>query len=112
VEGKWCLDSFAANTAADQPTRSAVILQCDAAHLFALDRWYAISAVYDGTMLRSYVDGVLQGEAPVALTALGEGGTSVGTRYNKRNFFTGDMFSARFTPRALGVKELLRVPGR
>ena len=110
IGDKWCLDSFAANYPTGEAARSAVLLNCDSAHLFPLDRWYVIAATYDGTTLRSYVNGILQGEAPVKLLPLGNGGVSLGTRFNKRDFFTGDMFSARFTPRALPVMELLKAP--
>jgi hypothetical protein len=110
IEGKWCLDSFATNTPAGEPAPSAVILKCDVEHLHPLDQWYAIAAVYDGTTLRSYVNGVLQGEAPVKLSPLGKGGTSIGTRYNKKDFFTGDVFSARFTSEALSINKLLQLP--
>ena len=87
-----------------------MLLKCDAAHLFPLDRWYAVAAIYDGKTLRSYINGVLQGEADVKLFPLGKGGVSVGTRYNKRDFFTGDIFSARFTAGPLPLGELLKVP--
>jgi len=56
------------------------------------------------------VNGVLQGEAAVALAPLGKGGLSIGTRYDKRDFFTGDIMSARFTPGVMAPGELLRVP--
>lgn len=110
VDGKWCLDSFAVNVVPNDTAKAAVLLKCDAEHLFPLDRWYAIAAIYDGKTLRSYINGVLQGEADVKLFPLTTGGVSVGTRYNKRDFFTGDFFSARFTPRALPLKDLLKVP--
>jgi hypothetical protein len=107
---KWCLDTVAVNTVPGQPARSGIMLNCDEQHLFPLDRWYAIAAVYDGKILRSYVNGILQGETPVALLPLGPSGTSVGTRYTKRDYFTGDIFSARFTPRALPLDQLLHAP--
>jgi hypothetical protein len=110
IDGKWCLDSFAVNVVPGETANSAVLLHCDAEHLFPLDRWYAVAAIYDGKTLRSYINGVLQGEADVKLFPLTKGGVSVGTRYNKRDFFTGDIFSARFTPRPLPLSELLRVP--
>ena len=110
VDKQWCLDAFAGTSTSADPAHTAVILKCDTAHLFPLDHWYAVAAVYDGKILRSYVNGVLQGEAPVALTPLGKGGVSVGTRYNKRDFFTGDIHTARFTPSALAVPDLLKLP--
>ena len=110
-DDKWCLDTVGIN---DPPERahSAVIMNCGPEHLFPLDRWYALAAVYDGKILRAFVDGALQGEIAVDLLPLGKGGTSVGTRFNKRDFFTGDMFSARFTPNALTPNQFLRVPTR
>jgi hypothetical protein len=109
-DDKWCVDTVAVNEVPNQPLRSGIMLNCDAQHLFPLDRWYAIATTYDGTTLRTYVDGILQGEVAVALLPLGKGGTSIGTRYTKRDFFTGDMFSARFTPKALAPGQFLKVP--
>ena len=110
VDNKWCLDTVSFSKPENEPMRSGVMLNCDAQHVFPLDRWYAIAAVYDGKVLRGYVDGVLQGEVAVNLLPLGKGGTSVGTRYTKRDYFTGDVFSARFTGRAMAVGELWKVP--
>jgi hypothetical protein len=110
VDSKWCLDVFAANYPTGTPPRSAVMLFCDAKHLLPLDQWYAVAAVYDGKILRGYINGVLQAETPVDLLPLGPGGTSVGTRFNKRDFFTGDVFSARFSRSALAVSDLLKIP--
>jgi len=111
-QDKWCIDTVAVNSVAGQPARSGIMLNCDAQHLFPLDRWYAVATTYDGKTLRTYVDGVLQGETAIALLPLGKGGTSVGTRYTKRDYFTGDIFSARFSTRALPVDQLLKVPTR
>jgi len=110
VDDKWCLDTVAFTSPPGEKVRSAVMLNCDAQHVFPLDRWYAVAAVYDGKMLRGYVNGILQGEMAANLLPLGKGGTSVGTRYTKRDYFSGDIYSARFSARALGVGEFLWVP--
>ena len=108
---KWCIDTVAVSAVAGQPdSRAGIMLNCDADHLFPIDRWYAVATTYDGKMLRTYVNGILQGESAVALRPLGKGGTSVGTRYTKRDFFTGDILSARFSPSALPIDKLLKVP--
>jgi hypothetical protein len=112
LQNKWCLDAVAFSSPKDGPHQSGVIANCDSQHLFPLDRWYAVAATYDGKVLRSYVDGVLQGEIAVALLPIGNGGTSVGTRYTKQDYFTGDVFSARFTPRAIPVDQLIHVPSK
>ena len=108
---KWCIDTVAVSAVAGQPDdRAGIMLNCDEQHLFPVNQWYAIATTYDGKMLRTYVNGILQGESAVALRPLGKGGTSIGTRYTKRDYFTGDMFEARFTPKALPVDQLLKVP--
>jgi hypothetical protein len=109
---KWCIDTVAVNDVAGQPARSGIMLNCDEQHLFPVDHWYAVATTYDGKMLRTYVNGALQGEVAVALLPLGKGGTSVGTRFTKRDYFTGDIFEARFSTRALPIDQLLKVPAK
>ena len=123
VNNQWCLDTVGidvatvgidvATVAIDArhgPEQHGVILACDAAHLHPLDRWYAVAATYDGKTLRGYVDAELQGEIAVTLAPLPPGTTSVGTRIDKRDFFTGDIYSARFTPRVLSPADFVKVP--
>jgi len=116
VDHQWCLDSVAidAPTAggpqAGAAAHRAVILNCDPPHMHPLDQWYAVAATWDGTTLRGYVNGQLQGEAAGTLTPLGSGTTSVGTRIDKRDFFTGDVFSARFSPKVIAPSGFLTVP--
>lgn len=110
VDNHWCLDAVAIDMGGNKPQTHAVILNCDATHLHSLDTWFAVAATYDGATLRAYVDGELQGEAKAVLTPLSPGQTSVGTRIDKRDFFTGDVYSARFTPRVLPASEFLHSP--
>jgi len=112
-DDKWCIDTVAVSAIEGQPDdRAGIMLNCDAEHLFPVNHWYAVATTYDGKMLRTYVNGVLQGESAVALRPLGKGGTAIGTRYTKRDYFTGDIFAARFSTKALPVDKLLKVPGR
>ena len=106
---QWCLDTVGIDLHGAE--QHGVTLVCDAAHLHPLDRWYAVAATYDGKTLRGYVDGQLQGEVGVTLVPLPPGTTSVGTRIDKRDFFTGDVYSARFYPRVLSPAEFSKVPG-
>ena len=116
VNQQWCLDTVGIDVATvgidkhNGPEQHGVAIACDAAHLHPLDRWYAIAATYDGKTLRGYVDGQLQAEFAVTLAPLPPGTTSVGTRIDKRDFFTGDVYSARFTPTVLPPTEFLKVP--
>lgn len=109
INNQWCLDTVGIDVG-HGAEQHGVTLVCDAAHLHPLDRWYAIAATYDGKTLRGYVDGELQGEIGVTLAPLPPGTTSVGTRIDKRDFFTGDVYSARFQSSALSPAYFLKVP--
>ena len=109
VNNHWCLDTVGIDIH-NGPEQHGVALACDAAHLHPLDRWYAVAATYDGKTLRGYVDSELQGEINVTLAPLPPGTTFVGTRIDKRDFFTGDIYSARFTPTVLPPADSLKVP--
>ena len=103
VKGQWCLDSFATSGG-----QSRTLLNCDKLH--PLGRWFRVTAVYDGKLLRNYVDGELQGEGEVKLIPHGPGHTSVGVRINKVDWFKGSVYEARFTKRALPAGEFLKMP--
>jgi hypothetical protein len=109
VDNQWCLDTVGIDVG-QGTEQHGVTMVCDAAHLHPLDRWYAIAATYDGKTLRGYINGELQGEVNAMLTPLPAGTTSVGTRIDKRDFFTGDVYSARFSPRVLSAAQFLKAP--
>jgi hypothetical protein len=109
VNNQWCLDTVGIDVG-HGAEQHGVTLVCDAAHLHPLDRWYVATATYDGKTLRGYVDGELQGEIGVTLAPLPPGTTSVGTRIDKRDFFTGDVYSARFQPSVLSPADFWKVP--
>jgi Concanavalin A-like lectin/glucanases superfamily len=103
VDGQWCLDSFAASNGSNR-----ALLNCDDLH--PLGKWYRVTAVYDGKMLRNYVGDEMQGEGELHLAPQGPGHSSIGTRINRRDFFKGAVFEARMTPRALPQEEFLKMP--
>ncbi|TCM20425.1 concanavalin A-like lectin/glucanase superfamily protein [Novosphingobium sp. PhB165] len=95
VGNSWYLDSFIKGKGYSQ-------VLIDPAKLHPIGRWYHVAQTFDGTTYRSYVDGVLEGEARVdGFTPQGPGNTSIGVRYNRVNFFHGAIRTARFTDRAL-----------
>jgi hypothetical protein len=100
---QWCLDSFA--TAGGQ---SRTLLNCDKLHPFG--QWYRVTAVYDGKMLHNYVGDELQGEGELSIPAERPGRASVGTRIDLRDYYKGAMYEARFTRRALEVRDFLKLP--
>ena len=103
VKGQWCLDSFA--MAAGQ---SKTLLNCEKVH--PLDKWYRVTAVYDGKTLSNYVGDELQGEGSVQLVPQRPGHSSVGVRINLKDHFKGAILEARFTRSALTPAEFLKMP--
>jgi hypothetical protein len=103
VKGQWCLDSFA--TAGG---KARALLNCEKVHPFG--QWYRVTAVYDGKMFRNYVGDELQGEGELEIPAERPGRASLGTRIDLRDYYKGAVYEARFTPRALGVNEFMKLP--
>jgi hypothetical protein len=103
VDRQWCLDSFASSGASNR-----TLLNCKM--LYPLDRWYRVTAVYDGKEFRNYVGDQLQGAGALQLTPQLPGRTSVGVRINKVYYFKGAILTARMTPRALPPTEFLAMP--
>lgn len=101
ADGAWWLDTYVNSKAGSKPLLFET-------KRFALNRWYAVAQTYDGKTYRSYVDGVLQGEAEVGFTPHGPGHVRVGARMNREYYFTGSVATARFTDRALAPDELLK----
>jgi 6-phosphogluconolactonase (cycloisomerase 2 family) len=102
VDNQWYLDAFVNG---DGYNRALMFKD----KLHPVGQWYHVAQTYDGKMFRSYVNGVLQGEAEIAFKPQGEGASSIGTRINRRNYFKGAVRQARFTPRALSPDQFLRL---
>ena len=98
VEQQWYLDAFVKGPGYNQT------LIADNKR-FPVGRWHHVAQTYDGDMYRSYVDGVMQAEAPIAFQPQGPGRASIGCRLNRVNYFNGAVREARFTPRALSPAE-------
>jgi concanavalin A-like lectin/glucanase superfamily protein len=103
VKGEWCLDSFVM-----AQNHARTLLNCGKLH--RLGKWYRVTAVYDGKMLKNYVGNELQGEGEVSLGPQGAGHSSVGVRINLQDYFKGAIFEARFTERALAPEDFLKMP--
>ena len=102
-DGQWYMDTFVNSAAGSK----ALI---DPNKLHPINQWYTVAQSYDGKTYRSYVNGVLEGEADVAFTPHGAGHMMVGVRINHVNWFTGSVAEARFTDHALKPDEFLKVP--
>jgi hypothetical protein len=103
VGDQWYLDAFTHGANYHLP-----LMVTDKLH--PLERWYRVAMTYDGKTFRSYVDGELQGEAPLTFAAQGDGHAVFGTRINRVDYFKGAVFEARFTPKALAPQDFLPMP--
>ena len=100
----WYLDTFFNSKGPSQ-----ALMFADKLH--PLGRWYAVTQTYDGRFYRSYVNGVLQGEAEVpGFVPHGPGHTMFGTRMNHVNYFRGAIAEVRFTDRVRAPAEFLKAP--
>ena len=102
-DGQWWLDAFVNSKAGSK----ALI---DPTKTHPINQWYVVAQTYDGKTYRSYVNGVLEGEADVAFTPHGAGHMMVGVRMNHVNWFKGSVAQARFSARALSPRDFLKVP--
>ena len=102
-DGQWCLDSFATSGG-----QSKALLNCEKKYPFG--KWYRVTTVYDGKMLKNYVGDELQGEGEVHLIPQRPGHLSVGVRINLKDYYKGAIFETRFTRSALGVGDFLKMP--
>jgi hypothetical protein len=75
-----------------------------------LGQWYVVTQTYDGQTHRSFVNGVLEKEAPITYVPQGPGHSSVGMRINHVSYFKGAVMRAHFAPRALAPSEFMNVP--
>jgi Concanavalin A-like lectin/glucanases superfamily len=103
MDGEWCLDSFVMSQ-----NHEKTLLDCRKLH--PLGKWYRVTAVYDGKILKNYVGNELQGEGEVQLAPQGAGHSSVGVRINLEDYFKGAILEARFTDRALAPHDFLKMP--
>jgi len=102
-DGSWYLDAFVNSKAG-----SKALIFPEKTH--PLNRWYAVAQTYDGKTYRTYVNGVLEGEAEVPFSPHGPGHVMVGVRINHVNYFKGSVAQARFTDAALPPDQFLKVP--
>lgn len=102
---QWCLDSFATH---GDVGRTLI----DRTKLHSLGEWHQAAMVYDGKMLRNYVDGVMQSEGDVQLEPQGPGHSSFGVRINKHDYFKGAIRAVRMTPQPLSPGQFLNAKAR
>ena len=94
VGDTWYLDAFMCGAGYSQALM-------DPDKIFPLGRWYHVAQTCDGKRYRSFVNGVLQSDAPLVFKPQGPGRASIGVRLNQVSQFKGAVREIRFTRSAL-----------
>jgi hypothetical protein len=105
VKDQWYLDAFVQSKAGSKALAFPE-------KLHPINQWYAVEQTYDGKTYRSYVNGVLEGEADAAFAPHGPGHMMVGVRMNHVNYFKGSVALARFTDKPLAPNGFIKLPGQ
>ena len=99
--GNWYLDTYIKTEAGDHTL-------ADPPKPHPAGQWYNATLVYDGEMMRHYVNGVEESSAKLAFEPLGEGKTSIGVRINRVHWFKGIIRKVRFTPAVLPADSFMK----
>lgn len=73
-----------------------------------LGKWYHVALVYDGKVMKHYVDGNLELSGEINFKTMTKGKTSFGVRQNKVYWFKGAIRKFRATNKALQPKEFMK----
>ncbi len=101
--GAWFLDTFIKNGPRAEDGRTLF----NEPFRHAAGVWYHVALVYDGEVVRNYVNGRQELSGPLAVGPLEAGQMSIGVRQNRVYWFKGAISRLRFTPRALAPGEFM-----
>ena len=102
-ENTWYADFFVVMSDAEK----AIVIDENKTH--PCDKWYNVTLVADKNGIKGYVNGELQGSAPINFrAAINSGATSVGVRQNLKSWFKGAIYKIRITGAALSPDEFLK----
>lgn len=103
-ENTWYADFFVVMT---QGRETALMIDEKKTH--PCDQWYNVTLVGTKDGVKGYVNGVLEGEAPLNYrNAITTGQTSLGVRQNLRSWFKGAIYKVRVTNAALTPDQFLK----
>lgn len=74
-----------------------------------IGKWYHVALVYDGKVMKHYVDGKLELSGEINFKAMSKGKTSLGVRQNKVYWFKGAIKKLKFTNKALTPEKFMKL---
>ena len=100
-DNRWYLDTYINSAAGDHTL-------AESTNTHPTGQWYSAALIYDGKMMRHFVNGRQESAAPLEFAPLNHGKTSIGVRLNQVFWFKGAIRKIRFTPCALETAQLLQ----
>lgn len=98
---KWYLDTFMKNGDSEQ-----TLYAKDFTH--TIGDWYHAALVYDGGLMRHYVNGVMELEGEIKYNPMANGQTSIGCRLNRIYWYKGAIMKVRISGEALSSDQFLK----
>ncbi len=90
-----------------QSNENFIALESDSL-LHSFGNWYHVAFVYDGEMVRQYVNGREELSGPLPVSRFERGRTALGMNMDLVGWFKGAMLATRFTPRAIEPKNFMK----
>ena len=104
-DGHWALDSFLA-------TKTSRLPLLDRAKSHPAGKWTWVAMVYDGKVMRHFINGEKEMEGPVDFPPSASGKMSLGVRLNRVYWYKGAISEIRFHPSALEGSDLQKISAK
>lgn len=100
VDGHWYFDGYAAS----KTNKKALI---DETLTHPLGQWYHVAFTVEADRLTTFVNGKQELTEAFSFLPILSGGTSIGTRIDKRSWFKGSIYQIKISPRILKPTEFM-----